>query len=80
LTSDTAVKEFIPEPPSAQENQAAPLDISLFWPLMVAPKYGPGAARPRGTSTEDPAGKPGLLKEIARTSYPIHTIPQGGEF
>src|SRR5260370_1727287 len=78
LTSDTAVKEFIPEPPSAQENQAAPLDISLFWRPMVAPKYGPGAARPRRTTAEDPAGKSGLLKEIARTSYPIHTIPKAG--
>jgi hypothetical protein len=73
------VKEFIPEPPSAQENQAAPRDISLFWPPMVAPKYGPGAARPPETRAEDPAGKAGLLKEIARTSYPIHTIPPGGE-
>src|SRR5262249_4471541 len=67
-TSDTAVKEFIPEPPSAQENHAAPLDISLFWPPMVAPKYGPGAARRRTTRAEDPAGKPGILREIARTS------------
>src|SRR5215468_1652047 len=78
LTSDTAVKEFIPEPPSAQENQAAPLDISLFWPRMVAPKYGPGAARPRKAGAEEPAGKPGLLKDIAPTSYPIHTIPAAG--
>src|SRR5499427_7404044 len=78
LTSDTAVKEFIPEPPSAQENQAAPLDISLFWPPMVAPKYGPGAARRRTTRAEDPAGKPGLLRQIARTSYSIHTIPPAG--
>src|SRR5262249_15671743 len=78
LTSDTAVKEFIPHPPSAQENQAAPLDISLFWPPMVAPKYGPGAARPRTIRAADPAGKPGLLREIARTSYSIHTIPRAG--
>src|SRR5262245_60643409 len=63
-----------PRAPSAQENQAAPRDISLFWPPMVAPKYGPGAARPRDPRTTDLARKAGLLKEIARISYPIHTI------
>src|SRR5262249_15541362 len=50
-----------PRPIRPRENQAAPLDISLFWPPMVAPKYGPGAARPLAARVEDPAGKAGLL-------------------
>src|SRR5262249_57870435 len=68
LTSDTAVKEFIPEPPSARENQATPPDISLFWPPMVAPKYGPAPAPPpragAGGDRRGGGGKRGQKKGV----------------
>src|SRR6516225_7768485 len=60
LTSDTAVKEFIPEPPSAQENQAAPLDISLFWAPHGRSQIWPGRGTAgRGTAAHDQGGGPG---------------------
>src|SRR5499427_5957696 len=78
-TSDTAVKEFIPEPPSAQENHAAPLDISLFWPPMVAPKYGPGAARRRTTRAED-GRKTGYIEGDSADKLLNSYDSPGGEF